>query len=645
MKRRKFLRNIGAFSAAPLVLNGLPLNPFATPSMLSMLNCDGIDERILVVVFLKGGNDGVNTLVPINQYDTYATHRPDIKLNNTGANAITNLDSTIPLADQVGVQPKAMALKEMYDDGIAAVIQAVGYPNINQSHFKSTDLWLTGGDGTPANFNLQSGWMGRYFDSAFAGISGGPMPGFPDPLGIQLGDPKPSIGFHDHSSEFLAANLGWQYPGDLSGLLNGLGTAPHSTMLPSDYGSEIEYIMNVENSTNAYGQRITDVFNAGSNSAVTYPNTGLGYQLSSVARMISGGSKTKVFLVHTYGYDTHANQVQAGASHTGKHADILEDLFTSIKVFIQDLTNLGFEDKVTTTTFSEFGRRVTQNGSLGTDHGLLAPMFVFGSSVTPGVYGTNLNLSNLDNNGNVVEQYQYDYRGIFKTLMQDWLGADDVVLAGAQMAPYSKINNLINSNNIVTPDCYLPPVMPLPVSLVSFEVEKSGKQALISWAAFAEIEMSHYELERSKDGVDFEFFLKKAITETGLDRHDYDAIDDSPHPGINYYRLKAIDLDGSFVYSEIRHARFENETIKHLKIYPNPARFDTNLVMTTEKGGELNVSILNASGQQLKSIDLNHKRGFNKFNISLDGLAAGFYFINITGEYLEDQTLKLKVLD
>ena len=141
MKRRNFLKNIGCLSATPLLLNGLPVNPFATTSMLPLLTCQGIDERILVIIFLKGGNDGINTAVPIEQYDVYSNIRPDLALANSGSNAIIPLDNTLPIEDQVGLHPIMTSFKDMYDNGLARMVQGVGYPLPNQSHFKSTDLW------------------------------------------------------------------------------------------------------------------------------------------------------------------------------------------------------------------------------------------------------------------------------------------------------------------------------------------------------------------------------------------------------------------------------------------------------------------------------------------------------------------------
>ncbi len=458
MKRRDFLKYTSSAGVGSVMLNSLPVQSFATPNMLPLLNCQGVDERILVVLYLDGGNDGLNTLVPINQYNTYKTLRPTIGLNDTGTGAFINLDTTLPLDEQVGINPNMTSFKAMYDAGKAQVIQAVGYPGFNGSHFKSTDLWLTGGDGTTGNFNISSGWMGRFLNNTFPGMYGNPNSVFQDPLGIQLGDKKPSIGFISDENVFIASNLTQQDPGGWYNLVQGIGSAPHLAPIASDFGDQLAYIMSIESSTNVYAQRITNVFNAGTNSSTVYPNTDLSDQLQTVARLISGGSKTKIFMVRIGGFDNHSGQVVSGTPHIGKHADLLSNTFDSVKAFHDDLSAMGLEDQVMSLVFTEFGRRITENGSLGTDHGNLGPMFLFGSSVEPGIKGTNIDLNPalLTSNGNLdsATQMQFDYRSVYKTILQDWLGASDTAIASTYFDNQSKIPSLINTNFVVDPSCY-----------------------------------------------------------------------------------------------------------------------------------------------------------------------------------------------
>jgi len=166
MKRRNFLKYTSA-AAGPLMLNGIALRTVASPLMMSALNCDNYQDRVLVLINLNGGNDGLNTVVPLDQIDTYSNLRPNIAL---AEDSLINLDSSYDL----GLHPALTPLKSMYDSGKMRLIQGTGYENTNGSHFKSTDLWLTGGDSTPDNFNLTSGWVGRYLEYEYPALIGNP---------------------------------------------------------------------------------------------------------------------------------------------------------------------------------------------------------------------------------------------------------------------------------------------------------------------------------------------------------------------------------------------------------------------------------------------------------------------------------------
>ncbi|HLF63006.1 MAG TPA: DUF1501 domain-containing protein [Saprospiraceae bacterium] len=456
MKRRDFVKYTGGLSLGPMFLNRIPLNTFATHAMLPLLACEGVEDRTVVIVFLDGGNDGLNAVIPVDQYGLYYNLRPDLAIPQSGPGAYIMLDNTLPIADQVGVHPAMTSFKTMYDNGFASLIQGVGYPDSNGSHFKSTDLWLTGGDGTAEYFNIGSGWMGRFLHTVFPGLNGNPTEANPDPLGIQLGDTKPSPGFYDTLGKFQASNLSQQDPGGLFNQVQGVGTPNQNFFPESEYGEEIAYIMAIENAVSVYAQRISNTFNAGINDpGAGYTASFLSDQLRTVARLISGGSKTKVFLVRTGGFDTHADQVVGGNTSTGWHADLLNDVFDSVKAFHDDMTAQGHAQKLLTMTFSEFGRKVEQNGSFGTDHGNLAPMFLFGSGVQPGVHGTNLDLSDVTNNGTVPdEQLQFDYRRVFRSVIQDWLGGSGAAIMGTQFDQWALIPGIIKPAETVDPTCY-----------------------------------------------------------------------------------------------------------------------------------------------------------------------------------------------
>jgi uncharacterized protein (DUF1501 family) len=457
MKRRNFLKIFSAAGVTPFVVNGHALRPFANSKMAKILgSCDGIEERILVLIQLKGGNDGLNMIVPTPQYDAYANLRPTIKLDQ---NSLINLDGTLPSDDQIGLHPALQSLKVMYDEGRACVVQGVGYQSMNQSHFKGTDLWLTGGDGTPANYTLGSGWMGRALQAIYPDVLGAPTADMLDPLGIQVGDSNPSLGFHTETEHQNALNLSGQDPAGFYSLVQTIGGEPVLNVPDSEQGEQIEYIMGVEQSVSLYAQRITSVFNAGTNSISTYPTSAIGgaslaSQLKTIARLISGGCKTKIYLCQLGGFDTHNAQVDgAGSTTTGTHADLLQYMADSVKTFLDDLQGMGLADQVVACTFSEFGRCAKENGSDGTDHGTLSSMMLFGKNIQAGVLGTNVNLGNLTND-NQLQGVQHDYRQVFATLLQDWLGANNEVMEQTMFDGYAKLN-VVDSAFVVNPDCYL----------------------------------------------------------------------------------------------------------------------------------------------------------------------------------------------
>ena len=437
MIRRNFIKLTSTASALSL----LPTEVFSLFKSAGMTTCPDSSTKKLVLIQLAGANDGLNTIVPINQYDTYAKLRPNIKLNNVGMeNGIINLDSTLPLTDQVGLHPNLLGFKNLYDKGFMRIIQGVGYPSQDKSHFKSTDLWLTGGDGTVANNNFDSGWAGRFMENYYVDFLHSNFP-----LGIQLGSSDNSFGFHGKIEHGMSLNISGQ---DLSGfysIVNGLGGQPPASFPDSEYGGLIQYIVNNDTYANTYAQSITNSFNSGTNT-LSYPNTSLSNQLKTVARFISGGLQTKVYLVKVGGFDTHETQVAANnTTHLGNHANLLTQISEAINTFIMDLNNQNLGNDVVAVTFSEFGRKAGENASLGTDHGEIAPMFVFGNAINPGISGTNINLSEaVSTNNYQVKTVQHDNRRVFSTIIQDWFGASNQIL---DLTFYNQTTNVGFSNN------------------------------------------------------------------------------------------------------------------------------------------------------------------------------------------------------
>ena len=423
MKRRDFIRLSSAASA--LALTPLELQA-ALKSFMPFANCPDISNRKLVLINLAGANDGLNTVIPINQYDTYSNLRPNIKVPNTGNSKFITLDTTLTDQQQIGLNPALVGFKSLYDEGILRIMQSVGYPSQNKSHFKSTDLYLTGNDGNSLLNGADTGWIGRFMELYYADLI---LETFP--LAVEIGSNKTSLGFHAEEAHGLSLNITGQDPSGFYSVLNGLGGVPPQHLPDSDYGKQLEFINNTDSLSNTYANAISTAFNAGTNGA-SYPDTDLSNQLKTVARLISGDLGSKVYMVRISGFDTHNAQVQGIGDVTGRHHDLLTELSEAIKAFTTDLKRQHLDEDIVGLTFSEFGRKAKENGNFGTDHGEIAPMFVFGTPVHGGVSGTNPDLTEATANNNYqIQTVQHDYRQTFATLLQDFIGADNAVIDAA----------------------------------------------------------------------------------------------------------------------------------------------------------------------------------------------------------------------
>ena len=430
MNRRRFnyLLSLMGASPLPIMLNQLSVKISEPPSLESSID----NSNVLVLIQLKGGNDGLNTFVPINQYDKYASLRPTIRINEK---KLIHLDKTLSLQQQLGLHPNLDSLKYHYENGRMSIVQSVSYPNTNLSHFKSSDLWMTGGDGNPDAKQPKKGWIGKFMECAYPDklVS---SKDFQDPLAIQLGNPNTSLLFQIDEHHECNVNLSGQNPGGYyNSIVNVGGKAPEK-FDDTFFGSQMRYISGVQNTTNVYAKRISEVFDKGKNT-LDYPDTNLSNQLKTVARLLSGGSQTKVFLVQLPKFDTHRNQILAGNSLEGVHAELLKELSDSVNVFLKDIKKLGIGDKVLAMTFSEFGRKAKENGDFGTDHGSMAPLMLFGNKVNGGVFGENELLNQLDENG-LLTKMQYDYRQIYSSVLKNWLGANNEILDQLNLTTHLK---------------------------------------------------------------------------------------------------------------------------------------------------------------------------------------------------------------
>ena len=461
MKRREFVKLSSTASA-------LGLLPFELSAALklakSTINCD-FSSRKLILIELRGGNDGLNTLIPYDNYGYYSSIlRPDIHIpdNNFSNQAV---DTSLPSNQQLMFHPALLegqfnsGFKGLYQSGMLRILQSVGYPSANKSHFASIDLWSTGNDGNSWNNGKDSGWMGRFMEEAYSNLLPSNFP-----LGIQLGSTNTWLGFHAEHEHGIAMNIEGQDSENFYTVLNGLsGQPPSNIPNNSHYGAELQYIVDTDANANIYSQSIQNAFNApGSNNLVAYPDTDLANQLKTVARLIRGGIETKVYMVTIGGFDTHNAQNQGSGDINGRHTELLNEVSTAVDAFVKDVNSDSIGDDIIGITFSEFGRKAKQNGNLGTDHGEIAPMFVFGKPVQGGVSGINVDLTEATSNNNwQIKTVQHDYRQVFATLMQDFLGAENAIVDNAffdqtnnESFSTKKIQDIIKPSHYVDSTCY-----------------------------------------------------------------------------------------------------------------------------------------------------------------------------------------------
>jgi uncharacterized protein (DUF1501 family) len=437
--RRDFLKKLPLAMSIPFTLGGVSLRVMGQGTLRRLAAAAPDDGRVLIILQMHGGNDGLNCCIPVKDYNLYYNSRPNIAI--PAANSLRKyvaLDSTLNENSQIGLHPDMIAMKGLYDQGRMAVVQGVSYQNNNGSHFRGRDIWFMGGS---FNDYYDSGWVGRYLQGEYAPYQYPDEflnPLFPentmkDPLAIELGTDV-SLLFHQSGNIPTSFSLP---PGDFESLeeLEGFNEKADPRGIPptglegSRYYKELEWILDLEDKTEDYTKTLLEKYTAGGKPSITYPTTypfnapqgslrnPLSSQFDTIARLLAGGCKTKVFLAKIGGFDTHADQVEKYDSTMGGHAALLYHISTAVKAFQEDLRARGLEERVLTITTSEFSRRVKSNGSYGTDHGTAGPMFIFGKGVVPGVNGnafeTNASGDNL--------KMQYDYRNVYANIMIDWM--------------------------------------------------------------------------------------------------------------------------------------------------------------------------------------------------------------------------------
>jgi len=385
--RRDFLTKTAFLSGASLFLSQLPIRAFAK----SPLAMDASNNNILVLIQLKGGNDGLNTIIPYYDFGTYKSLRPKIHIKK---------DNSVLLNKDFGMHQAMNPLKPLWDKGMMKVINNVGYPNANMSHFRSTDIWTSSSD---AHKMEATGWLGRYLENEIQseGI----------PPAVEIGG-ESDFSFQGKLGQ-LSLNV--ENPKDLYKVAQ-TGEYFERLNKSSKYHEELDYLRSVCNATKQYAKSIKDADQRGKVEA-DYKGNSLSRQLKQVAKLIKGNLGSRVYMVTLEGFDTHAFQ-------GWKHENLLKELSEGIQAFYQDLSAAKLQNEVLTMTFSDFGRRIEENGSRGTDHGTAAPVMMFGGGLgSSKIIGEASDLRQLDGNGNLV--HSIDFRQVYASVLQDWMGTDN----------------------------------------------------------------------------------------------------------------------------------------------------------------------------------------------------------------------------
>lgn len=395
LNRRTFVSAISAASAA--VSSGLvSLSPLA-PRFLLESAAQGAEQRgdtILVVVQLTGGNDGLNTVVPFGD-DNYRAHRSSLALDKK---------QVLKIDEQLGFHPALRGFARLLEASQLGIVQGVGYPNPNRSHFESMDIWHTAHSKVDKQ---QGGWLGRAFDAHQAELKKQS-----DTVAIHLGDEPQPLALAARSTATPSIRSLERFKLETGSDPTRRSAIATTTQMPRESKSDLLKFVQTSTAAALEASQRIEAAARDYKTPVKYPATTLAGKLKSIAQLIDAGLTTRVYYVAIDGFDTHSNQAAA-------HQGLLEQLGDAVASFTEDLGHHGHGDRVVTMMFSEFGRRVKENASRGTDHGAAAPLFLAGTKAKPGLIGKHPSLTDLDD-GDL--KHHTDFRAVYATLLEKWLG-------------------------------------------------------------------------------------------------------------------------------------------------------------------------------------------------------------------------------
>lgn len=421
MKRRTFLRHATHSLAIPGIVGSLGFSGAHARSLASFLRFASETDKVLVLIYLQGGNDGLNTVIPLDQIPALTMVRPHVVLPANKLVPLSNLSN-------VALHPALSGFRSLYGEGRLGIVQSVGYSDQSYSHFRSTDIWMSG---SGSHELVNSGWTGRYLSKGYPTYpTDYPNETTPHPLAIELG---------------YGASLLFQGPvAAMSTVINNpesfyqLIENADEEAPDTDAGAKLKYIRLIARQSQQYGKVLKEAAEHVQTQGYYPDNNYLAQQLKIVAKLIAGGLKTSLYLVRIGGFDTHNEQVVASDHTQGRHAELLGELDRAVMSFMQDLDYLGIDDKVVGMTFSEFGRRIVSNASLGTDHGSASPIFVFGNQVRGGVLGGNPVISPYATYADNLEK-QFDFRQVYASLLEQWFGSPTGEIADVMLGDFETL--------------------------------------------------------------------------------------------------------------------------------------------------------------------------------------------------------------
>ena len=427
--RRSFLQAMGIAGSGSMML-GANMLTASGPSPLTAAIAAAETDKILILIRLSGGNDGLSTVIPMEQYDSYANARPNIYIPES---------KVLKLTDEFGVPSYMTGLEPMWGDGQFKAVHGVGYQNQSLSHFTGSDIFANTDLTTTGFQGLNTGWMGRHFENIYPDYLINPPAA---PAAIQIGQFGSLVFQGDETNyAFVTSNIDQLEEIAESGLQYSLDDTLFGNCM---YGDQLKFLRGVANTTYEYSGLINEAYERGQNQ-VEYQDNGFARQLALLARLIKGNLGTKVYMISMGGFDTHGNQPLA-------HERLMTNLSVAIDNFYDDLGFTQQDDKVLSMTFSEFGRRIFENGSNGTDHGKAAPTLFFGSGLNGSAFvGDHPTLDNPDGRGNL--EYTMDFRDLYATVLAEWLCVDiPLVEQHLLNHPYAPVNLGFNCSGIDFPD-------------------------------------------------------------------------------------------------------------------------------------------------------------------------------------------------